>query len=250
MDTFKFYNPEKKTLRVLEPSNKSGWITISDTGGGFDYLDRTWCENEGEWYPEDECVYSQHDDIYIHQDNAVYSEYYSDYLYRPDAVFSKVQNSWLKEGNSITFYTDPERMEQDVVDRDEITNICFPKLIKIKKTYKTEWFSQKLIDSGQISRTLADDYYDLLVKYFPLDDVEIESDDENRYTLSTREYPKFLVVEKKIRRARFLYPSLQKFFWEKFKLVAACHLERDWFETSLKRYWKEIKAKKNIQVEW
>lgn len=250
MDTFKFYNPEKKTLRVLEPSNKSGWITISDTGGGFEYLDRTWCENEGEWYPEDECVYSQHDDIYIHQDNAVYSEYYSDYLYRPDAVFSKVQNSWLKEGNSITFYTDPERIEQDVVDRDEITNICFPKLIKIKKTYKTEWFSQKLIDSGQISRTLADDYYDLLVKYFPLDDVEIESDDENRYTLSTREYPKFLVVEKKIRRARFLYPSLQKFFWEKFKLVAAYHLERDWFETSLKRYWKEIKAKKNIQVEW
>jgi len=28
MDTFKFYNPEKKTLRASEPSNRSGWIQL------------------------------------------------------------------------------------------------------------------------------------------------------------------------------------------------------------------------------
>jgi hypothetical protein len=250
MDTFKFYNPQKKTLRVMDPSNRSGWIHVSDTGGGFEYLDRSWCENEQEWYPEEECVYSQHDDIYIHRDNAVYSEYYSDYLYRPDAVFSQAQDSWIKEGNSITFYTDLNQNGKDIVDIDEIASICFPKLIEVKKTYKIEWFSQKLLDSGETSRTIADDYYDLLVKYFSPDDVEIKSGGENRYTLSTHEYPYFLIVEKKIRRASFSYPSLEKFFWEKFKLMIKHHLQNYWFQTSLKRYWKEIKAKKNIQVEW
>jgi len=250
MDTFKFYNPEKKTLRVLEPSNKSGWITISDTGGGFEYLDRIWCENEQEWYPEDECVYSQYDDIYIHRDNAVYSKYYSDYLYRPDAVFSETQNSWLREGNSITFYTDFNQNGKDVVDPNEIMGICFPKLIKVKKTYKLVWFSDKLLDSGENSRTLVDDYYDLLVKYFPPDYVEIKSEGENRYTLSSREYPNFLVVEKKLLRANFSYPTLQKFFWEKFKLIFDYHLEKYWVDQAIKRYWEEIKAKKNIQVEW
>jgi hypothetical protein len=58
------------------------------------------------------------------------------------------------------------------------------------------------------------------------------------------------VVEKRILLANFSYPTLQKFFWEKFKLVVDYHLEKYWFEQGLKRYWKEIKAKKNIQVEW
>lgn len=250
MDTFKFYNPEKKTLRVLEPSNKSGWIQISDTGGGFDYLDRTWCEIEAEWYPEEECVYSQNDDIYIHRDNAVYSEYYSDYLYRSDAVFSKTQNSWIKEGSSLTFYTDAERKTKDVIDDDEVIENCFPTLVESGKGFEVEWFSKKLLDSGQIKRTLTDDCFDLLMKYFSPDDVEIKSEGKNRYTLSTREYPNFLEVQKVIKNAIFSGPRLQKFFWEKFKLAVAYHHQKYWFEQSLKRYWEEIKAKKNIQVEW
>ena len=250
MDTFKFYNPEKKTLRVLEPSTTSGWIQMSDTGGGFDHLDRTWCENEGEWYPEEECVYSQTDDIYIHRDNAVYSEYYSDYLYRSDAVFSKTQNSWIQEGNSITFYTDAERKIKDVIANDELIEDCFPILVQSGKRFEVEWFSKKLLDSGQIKRTLTDDCFDLLMKYFSPDDVEIKSEGKNRYTLSTREYPNFLEVQKVIKNAIFSGPRLQKFFWEKFKLAVAYHDQKYWFEQSLKRYWEEIKAKKNIQVEW
>ena len=68
------------------------------------------------------------------------------------------------------------------------------------------------------------------MKYFSPDDVEIKSEGKNRYTLSTREYPNFLEVQKVIKNAIFSGPRLQKFFWEKFKLAVVYHSQKYWFD--------------------
>jgi len=49
------------------------------------------CNVDGDWFLQDDCVYSEYHGEYLHQDNAYYSDYEGDYFAEGDLIFCEVE---------------------------------------------------------------------------------------------------------------------------------------------------------------
>jgi hypothetical protein len=246
LDTFKYYNPQKRLLRVQSPEKKQGWIELADTLGGFNYLDKVWCDIEREYLPEEQCEYSQRDDLWMRKENAVFSEFMQDYLYKGDAVFSEKMNSYIHDGDAFSFWKDKDMTQSDIIHDQHISEYAFPKLITKNRKYTVEWFDNDLLKSDPLQKTLTDGYLKILLREYPISEVVVKDDGLGTYALELGQGAVLWVDEGRRLSPIFNNTQISPLFTKKYRL--GIHgASKEYFNKALKKYWEMIKSEKNIQ---
>lgn len=112
----------------IELTNTDG--TSSDSNDN-----RVYCELEDEYYDEEDVVWIESRNSYVHRDNAryseregedywqedvVYSSYMSDYIDEDDAVFSRTKDTYLHRNDAVEVFTNIEGTNEDYLPEDEI----------------------------------------------------------------------------------------------------------------------------------
>lgn len=246
LDTFKYYNPQKRLLRVQSPETKRGWIELADTSGGFQYLDKVWCDIEGEYLPEEQCEYSQTDDMWIRKENAIFSEFMQDYLYKGDAVFSQKMNSYIRDGDAFSFWKDKDMTDKDIVHHQYISEYVFPKFITKNGKYTIEWFDNDLLKSDPTQKTLTDGYLEILLREYPISEVVVKDDGVGTYTLELGQGAVLWVDEGRRLLPLFHHTRMYPQLIDKYGIGTHGGVN-EYFNKALVKYWEMIKSEKNIQ---
>jgi hypothetical protein len=214
--------------------------------GGFQYLDKVWCEIEREYLPEEQCEYSQIDDLWMRKENAIFSEIMQDYLYKGDAVFSQKMNSYIRDGDAFSFWKDKDMTQSDIIHDQHISEYAFPKLITKNRKYTVEWFDNDLLKSDPLQKTLTDGYLKILLREYPISEVVVKDDGLGTYALELGQSAVLWVDEGRRLSPIFNNTQISPLFTKKYRLGIHGAL-KEYFNKALKKYWEMIKSEKNIQ---
>ena len=123
MDSFPYYNTKSHILYNYEPfkeiMDKKNLLYLQDTDGGFEVLDKVYCEYIGEDFPSDEVIFSDLLKSYLPKDQSYFSEFHDSYIYEPDSAYSKVIDDRLNKADAILVYIDENRNYEWYPDKAE-----------------------------------------------------------------------------------------------------------------------------------
>lgn len=138
MDSFPYLWKKENKLFSYDPRGRTNSIkdiiVLQETDGGNVPLDLVYCEIEDESYPDEDVVWSDYHNSYMHIDNAVFSKLMNSHIYRPDAVKSTIADDYLLMDNAILVYKDDEMRKFDYYPINDTSN-------KYSDTYAKDEFS-------------------------------------------------------------------------------------------------------------
>ena len=193
MDTFRRYNHETGLLYNDDDqdSDNEGQYILDDTGGGYSEVEGgVWSEWHDRMIPEDEAVYSdQYGDHLLrdyavridvgssrrrgwyHQDDddVVYDEHSDEYVHVDDAVYSDIYGNWIWDERAVRTITeiytdgDVENSEgnwcyvndRDIIELREMRNMLW--YIKLSDKY-SDWDNYKYIYKELLTKNYKDEY--------------------------------------------------------------------------------------------
>lgn len=193
MDTFRRYNPDTGILYNDDDqdSDNEGQYILDDTGGGYTEIEGgVWSEWHGRMIPEDEAVYSdQYGDHLLrdyavrvdvgssrrrgwyHQDDddIVYDEHSDEYVHVDDAVYSEIYGNWIWDERAVKTITeiysdgDVENAEGNwcyVNDRDIVTLHNMSRMLWYKKLSDKygDWDDYDYINTDILTRNYKDEW--------------------------------------------------------------------------------------------
>ena len=193
MDTFRRYDPRIGKLYNddNQESDQEGCYILDDTGGGYSEVEGgVWSEWHDRMIPEDEAVYSdQYGDHLLrdyavridvgssrrrgwyHQDDddVVYDEHSDEYVHVDDAVYSDIYGNWIWDERAVRTITeiytdgDVENSEgnwcyvndRDIIELREMRNMLW--YIKLSDKY-SDWDNYKYIYKELLTKNYKDEY--------------------------------------------------------------------------------------------
>ena len=186
MDSFKYYNHKDMELSSEEPeTGRKGWYLLNQTDGGFENLGFVYCDNEGEEFPEEDCVWSEPTGTWILRTNAVESTYFGGWIYKENSVWSEKLGSWLLRSGSREAWIDLERT---------------------KKSWLPVNLTTSTLDGGRIEYwdgeldlvvdRPVDIIYNWLLKKYPVKDLEYREGVKQKTVMDSEvRYRNFLVLK-------------------------------------------------------
>jgi hypothetical protein len=193
MDTFRRFDPNTGILYNDDEreSDNEGQYILEDTGGGYEEIEGGfWSEWHDRMIPEDEAVYSEPYSDYLLRDYAVrvyvgssrrrgwyseddddivYDEYSDEYVHVDDAVYSEIYGNWIWDERAVKTITeiyndgDVENAEGywcHVNDRDIVSLYGMSRMLWYKKLCDkySDWDDYDYINTDILTRNYKDEW--------------------------------------------------------------------------------------------